>query len=165
MEEIVPTTLDDAINAVAGLNSRRDAYDRLGRNEEPMEVTEVRANDNEKLSKMVEKLSTKLAKMEIATQANSDQQTIRPTRNQNRNRDNAPARKQSFNCAAAMTRGARPARDQFREPPPRDTRGRNSDTTYTDGICHISVIRVGNWVGNTGQRIDLTANTRLTFTQ
>ena len=64
MEEIVPTALDDAINAVARLNSRRDAYDRLGRNEEPMEVTAVRANDSEKLSKMVEKLSTKLAKIE-----------------------------------------------------------------------------------------------------
>ena len=67
VEEIVPTTLDDAINVVARLYSRRDAYDRLGRNEEPMEVTAVRANDSEKLSKMVEKLSTKLAKMELAT--------------------------------------------------------------------------------------------------
>ena len=95
VEEIVPTTLDDAINAVARLNSRRDAYDRLGRNEEPMEVTAVRANDNEKLSKMVEKLSTKLAKIEIATQVNNDQQIAGPTCNQNRNRDNAPAHNQS----------------------------------------------------------------------
>ena len=73
VEEIVPTALDDAINAVARLNSRREAYDRLGRSKEPMDVTEVRANDNEKLSKMVDKLSTKLAKKEIATQANNDQ--------------------------------------------------------------------------------------------
>ena len=91
-----------------------------------MEVTAAR--DSEKLSKMVEKLSTKLAKMEIATQANGDQQTARPTRNQNQNRDNAPTHSQSRNYAAAMTNDAQTARDQFREPPPRDMRGRNTDT-------------------------------------
>ena len=40
----MPTTLDDAINAVARLNSRREAYDRLGRNEKPLEVTDVHDN-------------------------------------------------------------------------------------------------------------------------
>ena len=42
VEEIVPATLEDDITAIARLNSRRDAYDRLGRREEPMEVSMVR---------------------------------------------------------------------------------------------------------------------------
>ena len=38
VEEIVPATREDAITAIARLNSRRDAYDRLGRREEPVSM-------------------------------------------------------------------------------------------------------------------------------
>ena len=68
-----PATLEDAIALVARLNERQDAYQRLGRQEEPMEVGALGppANNSQfktlsDLSLAVERLSTKIAKIELS---------------------------------------------------------------------------------------------------
>ena len=69
-----PATLEEAIALVARLNERQDAYHRLGRQEEPMEVGALGLGPPadkshfktlSDLSLAVERLNTKIAKMEL----------------------------------------------------------------------------------------------------
>ena len=78
VEETGPTTLEAAITAVARLNERQDAYTRLRRVEEPMEIGMVNSTQpttphrppvsstEETLVRTVDKLATKLAKIEAS---------------------------------------------------------------------------------------------------
>ena len=75
IENIVPPiTLEAAIALVAQYNERHDAYDRLRRQEVPMEIGSLDLKGKspaptglDNLTKMVERLSTKLAKLEVST--------------------------------------------------------------------------------------------------
>ena len=75
-----PAVLEDAMIMVARLNERQDAYQRLGRVEEAMEVgalhphvekEQTKPNDVtlDALTKTVERLNTKISKLEAARQA------------------------------------------------------------------------------------------------
>ena len=78
VEETAPATLEAAITAVAKLNERQDAYTRLRRVEEPMEVGIVHSTQpttshkppvsstEDALVRTMDKLATKLAKIEAS---------------------------------------------------------------------------------------------------
>ena len=76
VEDIIPTDLDTAMQAVARLNERADTYSRLKRYEEPMEISMLNplqvtpSSPHDGLQKQMEKLSTKLAKIEASTRSN-----------------------------------------------------------------------------------------------
>ena len=79
MEEGAPTTLDEAIKLVAGYSARKDAYSRLSRTEEPMEIGALslppkpkpvtpdvmNASLLQKVLRGQEKLFTKLEKLQL----------------------------------------------------------------------------------------------------
>ena len=74
IENIVPTvSLEAAIALVARYNERHDAYDRLGRQEVPMEIGSLQPKgkapeqvDLESLNKTVQRLNTKLGKLDAS---------------------------------------------------------------------------------------------------
>ena len=80
MEDVHPTNLNAAINAVAQISEHHDAYALLGRREEPMEVNAVMATtqpptsavrtlENRSLDTLcstTDRLCTKVAKLEAA---------------------------------------------------------------------------------------------------
>ena len=76
VEDIIPADLDTAMQAVARLNERAEAYSRLKRYEEPMEIGMLNppqvtpSSPHDGLQKQMEKLSTKLAKIEASTRSN-----------------------------------------------------------------------------------------------
>ena len=159
-----PAVLEDAMVMVARLNERQDAYQRLGRVEEAVEVGAVhpfvdkkppKANDLtlDELTKTVERLNTKLAKLEAATQAsviaragNGFQNNNRPRVNRNREFTNANGRievpldgyNRCFNCDRAG-HFARDCRQRYQprmsaqrvayEPPTRPPNQRQSAVT------------------------------------
>ena len=78
VEQANPANIEEAITAVTRFCERQDAYKRLGRQEEPMEVGVMRERPFENalplatminsLSATVAKLATKVAKIEINSQ-------------------------------------------------------------------------------------------------
>ena len=65
-----PSTIDDAIDKVSGYSARKDAYSRLNRQEEPMDVSQVNSTrpppetNLPTLHEQLERIQTRLAKLE-----------------------------------------------------------------------------------------------------
>ena len=118
VEEGDPQELEQAITMAARLSERRHAYDRLGREEEPMEVGHItkapevavasavlKTSLEEKLEKLLssqEKIHTRIAKLEArGTQSQLDRQPRRNAAQASSNRPpawNSEGQPRCFNC-------------------------------------------------------------------
>ena len=83
---VAPISLEAAIALVARYNERHDAYDRLGRQEVPMEIGSLQPKgkvteqvDLESLSKTVQRLNTKIGKLEASLRMPAAHEVSRDT--------------------------------------------------------------------------------------
>ena len=138
IENIVPPiTLEAAIALVAQYNERHDAYDRLRRQEVPMEIGSLDLKgkspappDIDTLTKIVERLSTKLAKLEVSTRKPDAAEV---SRNNYQQANNRPRQDNVYynNIPRVNVPSDQPHRLCFNCNPPRPYCSRLSPSLYT----------------------------------